>query len=237
MFKDVMCSAVIVAAGVGKRMGSDRPKQFLSLNGKTIIERTAAVFGGCNAVDEIILVSSENGISECYSLFSAYDWNKNVKYVCGGKERYNSVYNGIKAADKNSGIIIIHDGVRPFVTEKIITDSIECALKHGACAVGVPSKDTIKICDDSGFVSSTPERKYVYNIQTPQTFRTEIIADAYKVAFEKEIFGTDDASLAENAGYSVKITEGSYDNIKITTPDDLIVGEKILNGGGKYKKD
>lgn len=129
MFKDVMCSAVIVAAGVGKRMGSDRPKQFLSLNGKTIIERTAAVFGGCNAVDEIILVSSENGISECYSLFSAYDWNKKVKYVCGGKERYNSVYNGIKAADKNSGIIIIHDGVRSFVTEKIITDSIECSIK------------------------------------------------------------------------------------------------------------
>lgn len=235
MFKNILCSAVIVAAGSGKRMGADKPKQFLTLKGKTIIEHTAAVFGGCNAVDEIIIVSSESGISQCHALLSQYKWSNKVKYVCGGEERHNSVYNGINAADSGSGVIIIHDGVRPFVTERIIIDSIEAAVRYGACAAGVMSKDTVKICDEAGFVLNTPDRNHVYSIQTPQAFRSEIIFDAYKTAFNNGIFGTDDAFLVENAGYSVKIINGSYSNIKITTPDDLIVGENILNGGGSYK--
>ena len=122
--------------------------------------------------------------------------------------------------------------MRPFVKEKLIIDSVEAAVSFGACAAGVKSKDTVKICDDRGFVRSTPDRSFVYAIQTPQTFRKEIITDAYEKAYEKGIFGTDDAAVAENAGYPVKIIEGSYDNIKITTPDDLLVGEKILTGGG-----
>ncbi|MDD5944163.1 MAG: 2-C-methyl-D-erythritol 4-phosphate cytidylyltransferase [Clostridia bacterium] len=233
MYKDsLFCSAVIVAAGTGKRMGADRPKQFLELCGKTIIERTAAVFGGCSAVDEIIIVSSETGLEECRRILSGCNGDKPVKYVLGGAERYDSVYNGIRAADERCGIVIIHDGVRPFVKEKLIIDSVEAAVSFGACAAGVKSKDTVKICDDRGFVRSTPDRSFVYAIQTPQTFRKEIITDAYEKAYEKGIFGTDDAAVAENAGYPVKIIEGSYDNIKITTPDDLLVGEKILTGGG-----
>lgn len=233
--EDLFCSAVIVAAGSGKRMGADRPKQFLELCGKTIIERTAAVFSGCKSINEIIIVSSESGLEECKRLLKELEKEKTIKYVLGGKERYESVYNGLKSLDERCGIVLIHDGVRPFVTEEIINASIDDASEYGACAVGVKSKDTVKICTDKGFVEYTPDRNCVYNIQTPQTFRKEIILKAYERAFEKGVFGTDDASLAENDGISVKITEGSYDNIKITTPDDLIVGEKILNGGGGNK--
>ena len=236
MEKDALfCSAVIVAAGSGKRMGADRPKQFLELCSKTIIEHTAAVFSGCNAINEIIIVSSEDGIEECKRIFKESGFTADIKYVSGGKERYNSVYNGLMALDDRCDIVIIHDGVRPFVTEDIIRRSIDDAVTYGACAVGVKSKDTVKICDEKGFVVSTPVRDNVYNIQTPQTFKKYIIIDAYKKAFDIGVFGTDDAGVAENAGYPVKITEGSYDNIKITTPDDLIVGEKILTGGGGYK--
>ena len=232
MKDNIFCSAVIVAAGIGKRMKADRPKQFLELCGKTIIERTAAVFSGCSAIDEIILVSGKEGLEVCRELFK--DIEKPVKYVLGGSERYESVYNGIKAVDDRCSIIAIHDGVRPFVTEKLILKSIESAVEYGACAAGVKSKDTVKICDSDGFVVSTPVRDNVYSIQTPQTFKREIIVDSYEKAVMSGIFGTDDAALAENAGYKVKIIEGSYDNIKITTPDDLLVGEKIVNGGGSH---
>ncbi len=231
MNDNIFCSAVIVAAGSGKRMGTDKPKQFLELMGKTVIERTAAVFGGCTAVNELIIVSSESGIEECGKILKKYNWDKPVKYVLGGAERYESVYNGIGSADERCGIILIHDGVRPFVSENIIFSSIDAALRYGACAAGVKSKDTVKISDENGFVSSTPVRDFVYSIQTPQTFKIDIIKDAYERAFKTGVFGTDDASLAENAGYRVKIIEGSYENIKITTPDDLLVGEKILTGG------
>ena len=229
----IFCSAVIVAAGSGKRMGADRPKQFLELCGKTIIERTAAVFGGCSAVDEIIIVSGKSGIDECRALLSFL--NKPVKYVLGGSERYESVYNGLSALDERCQIVIVHDGVRPFVTEDIISSSVTAAEKYGACAVGVRTKDTVKICGRDGFVLSTPVRDNVYSIQTPQTFKRDVIMKAYDYAFKNGIFGTDDSALAENAGFRVKIIEGSYDNIKITTPDDLLVGEKILSGGGGYK--
>ena len=123
---------------------------------------------------------------------------------------------------------MIHDGVRPFVTESIINSSIGNAVKYGASIAAVKSKDTVKICDENGFVVSTPLRENVYSVQTPQTFKREIIEKSFEKAFESGVFGTDDATLAENAGYRVFITEGSYENIKITTPEDLIIGEKIL---------
>lgn len=233
MDKEAMfCSAIIVAAGSGKRMGADIPKQFLNLCGKTIIEYTAAVFSGCSAINEIILVSSEEGIEECKKIFDKSDIK--IKYVIGGKERYDSVYNGLKALDEKTSVVVIHDGVRPFVNNDIIEKSIEAAIEYGASAAGVKSKDTVKICDENGYIISTPVRDFVYNIQTPQTFKKEIILKAYEKAFERGIFGTDDAALVENIGLPVKIIEGSYNNIKITTPDDLIVGEKILTGGGSH---
>ncbi len=231
MDKKLFCSAVIVAAGSGKRMRTDKPKQFLELCGKTIIERTVGIFADCSFINEIIVVSSEDGIKECKKLIDV----RGIKYVIGGSERYESVYNGLKSVSENSDIVIIHDGVRPFVTESIIRESVLSAVEYGACAAGVKSKDTVKICDKDGFVKETPDRSMVYSIQTPQTFRRSIIDDAYQRARLSGIFGTDDAALVENAGYRVKIIEGSYENIKITTPDDLIVGEKLMKGSGDDK--
>ncbi|MPN23034.1 2-C-methyl-D-erythritol 4-phosphate cytidylyltransferase [bioreactor metagenome] len=232
MYAGKFCSAVIVAAGNGKRMGTSISKQYLMLGDKTIIEHTVDAFINCVVVDEIIIVASPIGIEECRNLFS----DKPIRYALGGAERYNSVYNGICETSEKSDIVLVHDGVRPFVSKNTIISSIEAAIENGACAVGVKSKDTVKICDDKGFVISTPVRDNVYSIQTPQTFQKDIIVKSYKKAFESCIFGTDDAALVENAGFAVKIVSGSYENIKITTPDDLIVGEKIITkdnlGGG-----
>jgi len=227
MYAGKFCSAVIVAAGSGKRMQTSISKQYLKLGDKTIIEHTVDVFLNCTAVDEIIIVTSQSGIDESRNLFI----DKPVRYALGGIERYNSVYNGICETSVKSDIVLIHDGVRPFVSEDIIISSIEAAIKFGACAVGVKSKDTVKICNDEGFVVSTPVRDNVYSIQTPQTFKKDIIIKSYEKAFDSKVFGTDDAALAENAGYLVKIVSGRYENIKITTPDDLIVGEKIIANG------
>ncbi len=235
MYAGKFCSAVIVAAGSGKRMGTSISKQYLKLGNKTIIEHTVNTFLNCVYVDEIIIVAAQSGIDECRSLFT----DKPVRYALGGAERYNSVYNGICETSEKSDVVIIHDGVRPFVSEDIIISSIEAAIEFGACVVGVKSKDTVKICNDEGFVVSTPIRDNVYIIQTPQTFQKEEIVKSYQNAFESGIFGTDDAALVENAGFLVKIVSGSYENIKITTPDDLIIGEKIIAdvnlGGGSHK--
>ena len=233
MYAGKFCSAVIVAAGNGKRMGTIIPKQFLLLGSKTIIEHTIDAFLNCNAIDEIILVVSQSSVDECNRMFSGVS----VKCVVGGAERYDSVYKGICSTSENCSIILIHDGVRPFVNNEMIISSIETAIEFGACAAGVKSKDTVKICSEEGFVISTLLRDNVYSIQTPQTFQKDIIVKSYEEAFKKEVFGTDDAALAENAGFMVKIINGSYENIKITTPDDLIVGEKIFAnnlGGGGY---
>lgn len=234
MYAGKFCSAVIVAAGSGKRMGASISKQYLKLSNKTIIQRTVEAFLDCAAVDEIIIVVSQKYIELCRSLFV----DKSVSYALGGEERYNSVFNGICKTSEKSDVILIHDGVRPLVRDEEIISSIDAALEFGACAVGVKSKDTVKICDNEGFVVSTPIRDNVYSIQTPQAFQKDIIIKSYEKAFKCGIFGTDDAALVENAGFPVKIVEGSYENIKITTPDDLIVGEKIIAnanlGGGSH---
>lgn len=227
MYAGKLCSAVIVAAGNGNRMRTSIPKQFLLLGIKTIIEHTVDVFLNCNAIDEIIVVVPQNSIDECKRLFS----DVSVKCMAGGAERYDSVYKGIQSTSESCDIVLIHDGVRPFVSNETIISSIEAAIEFGACAAGVQSKDTVKICGDEGFVISTPQRDNVYSIQTPQAFQKDIIIRSYEEAFKKGIFGTDDAALAENAGFPVKIVSGSYENIKITTPEDLIVGERIFASG------
>ena len=225
MYSDMFCSAIIVAGGSGKRMGKPIAKQYLELCGEPIIKRTVDVFLNSGAIDEVILVVPEGDVDKCREIFDTAD---KIKITAGGKERYNSVYNGVTAVNDSCNIILIHDGVRPFVTESIINSSIGNAVKYGASIAAVKSKDTVKICDENGFVVSTPLRENVYSVQTPQTFKREIIEKSFEKAFESRVFGTDDATLAENAGYRVFITEGSYENIKITTPEDLIIGEKIL---------
>ena len=229
--ENVFSSAIIVAAGKGKRMGRDVSKQFLSLGGKAIIEYAVSVYNCCDIVNEIIIVTSKEEIDSCKAIFSEYEFKKTIKFVDGGKERYDSVYNGLLNVSDKSEIVIVHDGVRPFVNDSMIREVACACTQTGGAVLGVKVKDTIKIVSESGFVIDTPKRDSLYNIQTPQAFKKQILIKAYAKAYETGVFGTDDASLVENMGYLVKIVEGSYDNIKITTVDDLILAEKILTGG------
>ena len=218
-------SAVIVAAGKGTRMGADKNKVFLELMGKTILEWTVDVFENAPCIDEIIIVT--NDIEGAGDLFKSY--KKVAGITPGGATRQESVKKGLLAA--TGDIAVIHDGARALILEKEIAAAIEAADKYGAAAVGVKSKDTLKKADKDGFIVKTVDREFIYNIQTPQVFKMSEIRKMHKLA-DKNSF-TDDCALAESFGARIKIVEGSYDNIKITTPDDMEIAEKILKSRSK----
>lgn len=223
-----ICTAVIVAAGKGKRMGTEISKQFLPLGGKEILAHTVQKFEKAKNIRDIILVTGADSLQDVQEMAQEYGWEKIVSIVAGGKERQDSVWNGLQQVAADTEIILIHDGVRPFVTEDILNISIETALEMGGCVAGVPAKDTIKVCDGENIAIATPDRSTLWQIQTPQTFRKERIVKAYEQAEEDGFVGTDDASFAEHCGYPVKVIMGSYRNIKITTKEDLIIGEAFL---------
>ncbi len=219
---------MIMAAGKGKRMGTQISKQFLQICGKEILAWTVDVFEKSNLIQNIVLVASADGMEDIQALCKKYQWQKVHHIVLGGKERQHSVANGLAVLEKETEMVLIHDGVRPFVTEQMIADSIAAAKIYDGVVIGVPAKDTIKICSPDGMAEQTPDRNLLWQIQTPQTFRKEIITKAYTYAKEKDFLGTDDASLAEFAGNRVKVVLGSYRNIKITTKEDLVVAEAFL---------
>ena len=224
-----MNGVVIVAAGSGSRMKRDINKQFIKLDGKEIIAYTIEKFYKSEDIDDIVIVIKEN--EEKYfieNIINKYGFD-NIKLAYGGKERQDSVYNGIKKLNSNCEIVLIHDGARPFVNEDIIKNSIEEAKENNAVVVGVPVKDTIKVVDSDGNIVDTPNRSLLWSVQTPQSFKYEIITRAYEYAYSNDYYGTDDAMLVEHIGYNVKMIEGSYDNIKITTEEDLHFGIQILN--------
>lgn len=224
-----MNGVVIVAAGSGSRMKRDINKQFIKLDGKEIIAYTIEKFYKSEDIDDIVIVIKEN--EEKYfieNIINKYGFD-NIKLAYGGKERQDSVYNGIKKLNRNCEIVLIHDGARPFVNEDIIKNSIEEAKENNAVVVGVPVKDTIKIVNSDGNIVDTPNRSLLWSVQTPQSFKYEIITKAYEYAYSNDYYGTDDAMLVEHIGYNVKMIEGSYDNIKITTEEDLHFGIQILN--------
>lgn len=223
-----ICTAVIVAAGKGRRMGTEVSKQFLPLGGKEILAHTVEKFEKASAIRDIILVAGADSLQDVREMASDYGWKKVVSVIEGGKERQDSVYNGLKQVSADTEIVLIHDGVRPFVTEKIMEASILAAVEMGGCVAGVPAKDTIKVCDGENIAIATPDRSTLWQIQTPQTFRKALILQAYEAARKEGFIGTDDASLAERSGYPVKIIMGSYRNIKITTREDLLIGEAFL---------
>ena len=230
MEKKLKCTAVITAAGSGKRMGFSDKKQFVSLLGKPILAYTLKKFQNTHKIDEIVLVLPEEDIDFCKKeILDKYGFHKVKTIVSGGAERQESVYKGILAAD-DADIILIHDGVRPFVKKEEILEIIEDAEKNGASVPAVRVKDSLRFSD--GKVSKSISRENLWQVQTPQGFRKNIIFEAHEKAWDEEFFGTDDATLAERAGYNVSIVEGSYDNIKITTPDDLLIGEAILKKEG-----
>lgn len=224
--------ALIPAAGTGRRMGTDKSKQYLEVGGRPILAHTLEVFDRCDAVSEVYLIVHEDDCAFACEIIDGMRFSKSIKVIPGGKERQDSVRNGLSSIYK-CDMVMIHDGVRPFVTEEIIDRAIEETVKYGATTVAVPAKDTIKSVDGDGFVIETLERKKLWQIQTPQTFRYEIIKEAFDRAYADGFYGTDDAALVERLGYKVKIVEGSYQNIKITTPEDMVIAEAISRSNAK----
>ena len=230
-----MTSAIVLAAGSGKRMNSQTAKQFLKIRDKEVLYYSLKVFEESPLVDNIILVTKEDDIEYCRTeIIERNKFKKIMNIIPGGRERYDSVHAGLSLLSKNidseEDIVLIHDGARPFITETMISDSVMAAKKYGACSVGVPVKDTIKIIDENGFSVETPNRNFLYQIQTPQTFMLELILKAYD-EFEKDSNHniTDDTMMVEQyTGVNSKIIFGAYENIKITTPDDMEMAEKLV---------
>lgn len=223
-------TAIVLAAGQGKRMKSDVQKQFLQIQDHPVLFYSLECFQKSSLIHDIIIVTGEEMISYCrQEIAERYGISKVSKIVCGGKERYDSVYQGLLACE-DSDYVFIHDGARPFITEEILQRGFSGAKETGACVIGMPSKDTIKISDAEGFVGQTPDRKCVWTIQTPQIFAYKVIRDAHESIRKKDMTKiTDDAMVIEQeTGIKIKLAEGSYQNIKITTPEDLDIAEAFL---------
>ncbi|WP_237037366.1 2-C-methyl-D-erythritol 4-phosphate cytidylyltransferase [Mediannikoviicoccus vaginalis] len=215
-------SVIITAAGSGTRMGTELPKQFLKLNNREIIHRTVGKFFHLSFVREIIIVVSEGEIERCSEILKEY--SSKLKFAKGGDTREESTFNGLSQVSKTSEIVITHDGVRPFVKTDTIIGALKEVKENEAVVVCVPMKDTIKNAK-AGYIAYTPNREELYNAQTPQIFYKDSLVKGYEKAFKENIKVTDDSSLMEVIGQKVKIYIGEYDNIKITTKEDLIIGE------------
>jgi len=227
------CVAMVVAAGKGTRMGTSVYKQFLKLNDKEVIAHTLEKFQSCDGVDEIIIVTGKDTIPFMEKeVVEKYHFNKVIQVIAGGAQRQDSVYNGLCAVNHAADIIVVHDGVRPFVTKEDIQRTIEEALVSGACALGVRAKDTIKICAKDNIIVETPDRSTAWYIQTPQTFQVDILKSAFEQAKKDGFLGSDEAVLVERMAIPVRVVEGSYNNIKITTKEDLYIGEVFLKNLG-----
>ncbi|MDK2564883.1 2-C-methyl-D-erythritol 4-phosphate cytidylyltransferase [Romboutsia sedimentorum] len=223
-----MNGVVIVAAGTGSRMKMEINKQFIKLNEKEIIAYTIEKFYKHKNIQDIVVVIKEEE-AEFFkeNILKKYKF-ENIKIAYGGNERQDSVYNGLKLLDNKCDTVLIHDGARPFVSGYTIDKSIEEVKKHKAVVVGVRVKDTIKVINDKNDIIDTPDRSKLWAVQTPQTFDYNILLKSYEDAFENGFYGTDDAMLVERIGYKVKMVEGSYNNIKITTQEDINIGTQIL---------
>ncbi|MBD9009373.1 MAG: 2-C-methyl-D-erythritol 2,4-cyclodiphosphate synthase [Clostridiales bacterium] len=224
---NIINSAVIAAGGSGTRMGGNVPKQFVRIGGIPIIVRTLLKFETCSDIDEIIVVVRDCDIETVKILLNEYKITKLTRIVKGGATRQASVLNGINAA--SGRFVFIHDAARPFVTPEQISEVVNETHRFGAAALGVPIKDTLKTVKKDGMISETVDRENKYSIQTPQGFEIEMIRAAHREAERKGVSVTDDCALAELSGASVKVVEGSSLNIKLTTPEDIILAEGILN--------
>jgi 2-C-methyl-D-erythritol 4-phosphate cytidylyltransferase len=239
------CTAIVLAGGQGKRMGTSTAKQYLLIREKPVLYYSLAVFEQAELIDDIILVVGKDQEEYCrQEIVEKYHIHKVKAITEGGAERYHSVWAGLRLLeeDLSKQIVFIHDGARPFVTEEILERVYEQALKNRACVVGMPVKDTMKIASESGWVQATPKRKLVWQVQTPQVFAADLIVPAYRELIEREqellsqgLEITDDAMVVETiGGCPVKLVEGSYQNIKITTPEDLEIAEIFI--GKKSEK-
>lgn len=222
-----MVSAIILAGGRGKRMGAEVSKQYIEVKGKPILYYTLKKFIDCKAIDSIILVLPEDEIEYCKNeILEKYSLNIE-KIITGGTERQDSVYNALQSI-VTTDIVLIHDGARPFVSDRIIEQGIEFAKEYGAAAPGVTPKDTIKIKNEECFSIETPNREKLVAIQTPQVFKFNTILECHEKVKRDNIVVTDDTMVAELYGNKVYLYDGDYTNIKVTTPEDLILAERLV---------
>lgn len=231
-------TVLVPAAGMGRRMGTSINKQYLDLVGKPILAHTLALFDAHPQIEYIYPILPLDEISYCQqAIIAPYGFNKVRRIVAGGAERQDSVRNGLLALseddlDQPERIVLIHDGVRPLFNPQLLAELITIIVEQGACVVGVPVKDTIKEVDN-GQISGTPDRKRLWQAQTPQGFSYQLIAEAFRSADEAGFLGTDDASLLERLGVPVQMLKGDYRNIKVTTPEDLVMASALFDRQGE----
>ncbi|NMA33930.1 MAG: 2-C-methyl-D-erythritol 4-phosphate cytidylyltransferase [Clostridiaceae bacterium] len=221
-------AAVIAAAGRGTRMDLDINKQYIEIQGMPILAMTIRKFENCGLIDEIVVVANKDEIDYCErNVIDRFGFSKVTAVAEGGESRQRSVYSGLKKVSADCGIVLIHDGARPFVGADSIIECISAARSYGAACVAVPAKDTIKESDADGFVRRTLDRSNLWQIQTPQAFDYGMIMDVHSRAMQDDFEATDDAMLAEKFGYRVRLVMGSYSNIKVTTREDLVFAEAL----------
>ena len=218
-------AVVLLAGGVGKRMGAPMPKQYLELGGKPIAAHSLVVFAGLPEVGEVVVVCEP----EYRELFLAHAGGREIKFALPGAERQDSVQSGLAEASPGATLVAVHDSARPLVTPAEIRACLADAAEHGAAVLGVPVKPTIKECGESGFVTATLQRARLWEVQTPQVVRPELLRRGFELVAREGLEVTDDVSVVEALGEPVKVTLGQYTNIKVTTPDDMSVAERFLS--------
>jgi len=231
-----MITAIIAAAGSGKRMSSEINKIFLPLHNIPIVARSAAALAACSEIDELIIVAAANELDAVAEVLTKHQPGKPWRIVAGASERQYSITNALQAVKEDTELILVHDAARPLIDPAVVKQVIYAARQYKAAVVAVPVKDTIKISDSEQFVVQTPPRQTLWSIQTPQGFDAALLRKAYEQAAEDGFLGTDDASLVERLDDKVKIVPGGYNNIKITSPEDLLIAEALLlKGRGKMR--
>lgn len=224
----IVVTVLIAAAGQGKRMMTSGNKVLLPLMNIPVVVHSVLTFSACPEVDNLVVVAAANEVEDIETILSNLAGIKKWKVVAGGSERQHSIANALKVVPKSASIILVHDGARPLVTQQCIRNVIQTCTEHKAAVVAVAVKDTIKTVDAKGWVTGTPERHTLWAIQTPQGFEASLLRKAYEQAMREGYIGTDDASLVERLGVKVKVVPGSYDNLKVTTPEDLVLAEALL---------
>jgi len=229
--------ALVPAAGRGLRMGGSLPKQFLTLGGVPILVHSLLALEGADTVSEIILAVPDAEREFCLrEIVTPHGFKKVTKIVAGGAQRQDSVRHGLEAVGEDVEIVLVHDAVRPFLTVDMIGRVIEAAVKHGAAVVAIPMRDTVKLVGADGLIEKTVDRGQLWLAQTPQAFRRTLFQEAHRRAQLDGFHGTDDVQLVERLGYPVAVVEGNGENIKLTRPEDLKIGEAILAARKKADK-
>lgn len=226
-------SAIVVAGGKGERMGGELPKQFMEVLGKPVLSYTIHALSACPEVAEIIIVTLGDYLVFCKDLVDEFAFRKVTSIICGGKQRQDSVYNGLLELSESVRYVVVHDGVRPLVQPETISACIAEAKRYGAAAAAVKAKDTVKIADANQMITGTADREGLWFVQTPQVFEKDLLLEAHRRALADQYTATDDCMLVERLGQPVKLVKSEYENIKITTPQDLFIMEGLLGGDGE----